>query len=69
MIKLTNEAYWSTDIGHATTAIIIDYSKTFDLVDHTILIKKLTEHGVRGKVIKIIISFKVIGNTTQRFMA
>ena len=56
-------------MGHATTAIIIDYSKTFDLVDHTILIKKLIELGVRGKVIKIIISFKVIGNTTQRFMA
>ena len=57
LIKLTHEAYKSNDIGHATTAITIDYSKAFDLVDHTILIKKLIEIGVRGNVIKLIISF------------
>ena len=57
LIKLTDEAYRSNDIGHATTAITIDYSKAFDLVDHTILVNKLLEIGVRGKVIKLIISF------------
>ena len=57
LIKLTNEAYLSNDIGLATTAITIDYSKAFDLVDHTILINKLIEIGVRGKVINLIISF------------
>merc|ERR1712240_498695 len=57
LIKLTYKAYKSNDIGHATTAITIDYSKAFDLVDHTILIKKLIELEVRGNVIKLIISF------------
>ena len=57
LIKLTDEAFRSNDVGHATTAITIDYSKAFDLVDHTILVKKLLEIGVRGKVIKFIISF------------
>ena len=49
LIKLTNEAFKSTDKGLATTAITIDYSKAFDLVDHTTLINKLVELGVRKK--------------------
>ena len=55
LIKLTDEAYSSTDVGKATTAITIDYSKAFDLVDHNILIEKLVELGVRAKIIKLII--------------
>ena len=57
LIKATNEAFKSTDTGGATTAITIDYSKAFDLVDHTTLIKKLLSLGVRSNLIKIIISF------------
>ena len=57
LIKLTNEAFKSTDKGFATSAITIDYSKAFDLVDHTTLIKKLEELRVRRRVIKLIISF------------
>ena len=57
LIKLTNKAFKSTDKGLATTAITIDYSKAFDLVDHTTLITKLLELGVRKNVIKLIASF------------
>ena len=57
LIKLTDEAYSSTDVGKATTAITIDYSKAFDLVDHNILIDKLVKLGVRAKIIILIISF------------
>ena len=57
LIKATNEAFKSTDAGGATTAITIDYSKAFDLVDHSTLIKKLVELGVRNKLIRLIISF------------
>ena len=57
MLKAVVQAFKSTDKGLATTAITIDYSKAFDLVDHTTLIKKLFELGVRGKVIKLITSF------------
>ena len=57
LIKLTNEAHKSTNTNNATTAITIDYSKAFDLVDHTTLKNKLVELGVRKKLLKLIISF------------
>ena len=57
LIKLTDQAYRSTDVGHATTAITIDYSKAFDYVNHNVLIEKLVQLGIRGRVINLIISF------------
>ena len=57
LIKLTDQAYKSTDKGGATTAITIDYSKAFDYVDHGVLIEKLLLLGVRARLINLIISF------------
>ena len=57
LIKLTHEAHKSTNVGNATTAITIDYSKAFDLVDHSTLKEKLIELGVRNRLLKLIISF------------
>ena len=57
LIKLTDEAYRNTDIGKATTAVTIDYSKAFDYVHHDVLIDKLIKLEVRGSVIKMITSF------------
>ena len=57
LIKLTHEAFISTDKGNATTAVTIDYSKAFDYVDHSILVKKLVELEVRTNIINLIISF------------
>ena len=57
MIKLTDQAHKSTAEGNATTAITIDYSKAFDYVDHNVLIEKLVQLGVRGSIIKLLISF------------
>ena len=57
LLKLTNEAHKSTNAGNATTAITIDYTKAFDLVDHTTLKNKLLELGVRHNLLKLIISF------------
>ena len=57
LIKLTDEAYKSTDKENATTAITIDYSKAFDLVDHSTLINKLSELGVRNNLINLVLSF------------
>ena len=57
LIKLTDQAYKSTDKGGATTAITIDYSKAFDYVDHGVLIDKLMLLGVRARLINLIISF------------
>ena len=52
-----DQAFKSTDKGHATTAITIDYSKAFDYVDHNVLIKKLVHLGVRNNIIKLLSSF------------
>ena len=57
LIKLTHEAHKSTNVGNATTAITIDYTKAFDLVDHSTLKEKLIELGVRNRLLKLIISF------------
>ena len=57
LLNLTNEAYISTDKGNATTAVTIDYSKAFDYVDHSVLIEKLVDLGVRSNIINLIISF------------
>lgn len=57
LMKLTDEAYKSTAFGKATTAITIDYSKAFDLVDHSTLKNKLKELGIRTKLLKLIFSF------------
>ena len=40
-----------------TTAITIDYYKTFDLGDYTTLENKLVELGVRTQLLKLMISF------------
>ena len=55
LIRITNEAFNSTDKGGAMTAITIDYSKAFDYVDHTVLIEKLIELQVRPNIINLII--------------
>ena len=49
LTKFMHEAFKSTDIDNATTAVTIDYSKAFDYVDHTILIEKLIALGVKKK--------------------
>ena len=57
LIKLTDQAFKSTDIGDATSAIMIDYAKAFDYVDHNILIQKLVSMGVRKSIVKLFIYF------------
>ena len=55
LIKLLNMAYESTEEGKATTAVTIDYSKAFDYIDHTILITKLINMGIKATLVKILI--------------
>ena len=57
LIKLTDKAYASAERGNATTAVTIDYSKAFDYIDHTILVKKLINLGVTAKIVHLLISF------------
>ena len=57
LIKLLNMAFVSTEEGKATTAVTIDYSKAFDYIDHTILITKLINMGIKASLVKILMSF------------
>ena len=52
--------------GVNVDTIYLDFSKAFDKVDHTILLKKLSLIGIRGKVLTWIKSF--LTSRTQRVM-
>jgi hypothetical protein len=49
--------YGAFDKRHFVTGLLFDMSKAFDLVDHSILIKKLESHGIRGNVLKWFVSY------------
>ena len=57
LISALNEAFKSTDGGNAAAAIAVDYSKAFDLVDHTILINKMKELLTSESVTDIFTSY------------
>ena len=49
--------------GKETDVIYVDFAKAFDKVDHDILIQKLKNSGVEGKLLKWLIDF--LSNRTQ----
>ena len=48
IIELVEEITNSLDNHEATVGVFIDLKKTFDTVDHSILIEKLYHYGIRG---------------------
>ena len=47
----------SIDCGNSALGIFIDFSKAFDTVNHTILLRKLDNYGIRGNVHKLLSSY------------
>ena len=51
---------------HLTAAILCDLSKAFDVINHTILIRKLEHYGIRGVaktwMVNYLTNSKLIGN-------
>ncbi|KER34093.1 hypothetical protein T265_00265 [Opisthorchis viverrini] len=56
---LTARHHWlaAVDAGHAVDVIFVDFSKAFDRVDHTELIKKLQGYGIGGDLLRWLKSF------------
>ena len=45
------------DVGDIPINIYIDLSKTFDTLDHTILLAKLRYYGIRGVTHKLMLNY------------
>ena len=52
LLHFLSHVYEAFNISEKCTALFIDIAKAFDTVDHSILIMKLANIGVRGKLLK-----------------
>ena len=64
LIQFSNDIIKTLSSGTQVDALIMDFSKAFDKVDHQRLITKLSNYGVKGNVNSWIRSF--LSNRTQR---
>lgn len=72
LAQLTNEIYNNIDKRNKTIGIILDLSKAFDSISHSILLNRLHSLGITGTTFKIFESYlnqrtqqSRIGNTTS----
>ena len=52
LLSATTDFFDAMEKGHRTDAIILDFSKAFDKVDHECLLRKLQSVGVEGNLLK-----------------
>ena len=57
IINFIDKIHYGLNKRHHTIAIFMDLSKAFDVLDHTILAKKLEHYGFRGNFLKLLIDF------------
>ena len=61
LIDMTHSWLNSTD-GNTTRVVLFDFRKAFDLIDHTILVKKLCSYSLPSQVLSWIVDFFKIEN-------
>ena len=57
LINAVSNLQESIDEGNSALGIFVDFSKAFDTVNHTILLHKLENYGIRGTVHKLLSSY------------
>ena len=57
ILEFINHIYNAIDKKEHTLAVFIDLSKAFDVIDHSILLYKLSYYGIRGLPLKWIASY------------
>ena len=55
--EICSDFYENRDAGNITCSIFLDLEKAFDTVNHTILLSKLCEYGVRGLPLNLLESY------------
>jgi hypothetical protein len=50
LIEFIDDVAKNLDQGKQTDCLIMDFSKTFDMVSHSLIIHKLTHYGITGKM-------------------
>ena len=63
IITLVERVSKVLDMGKYVVGVFLDLKKAFDTVDHTILLRKLEQYGIRGKTLRWFESY--LSNRTQ----
>ena len=53
----TDDIYSEMDIGNCSVAVFIDFRKAFDVVNHNILVKKLSYMGIQGNNLNLLTNY------------
>ena len=52
LIKIIDDLLFNLDTNKVSDMVLIDYRKAFDMVNHDLLLKKLTAYGIVDKELK-----------------
>lgn len=57
ILVLTDNIKYSSDNGRMTGAVFVDFEAAFDNIQHNVLLQKMFNYGIRGKVLQVFKSY------------